>query len=31
VEKYRGSLELFPDDRLEEHVRRIEQLLGNRK
>ncbi|MDF1527972.1 MAG: hypothetical protein P1R74_02490, partial [Sedimenticola sp.] len=29
VEKYRSSLSFYPDDKLEEHVRRIEQMLGN--
>lgn len=29
VEKYRSSLSLYPDDKLEGHVRRIEQILGN--
>ena len=31
VEKYRGSLSLYPDDRLEAHVRRIEEVLGGGK
>jgi len=28
VDRYRQSLALYPDDRLEAHVRRIEQVLG---
>ena len=31
VQKYRESLTLYPDDRLEKHVRRIEELLKGKE